>query len=177
MRGSQLAEFGAALVLFVLCVIVPTIDFGIVPIRTMMAQEILGKQARRLAFADNFSSALAMLENDSIFNQSLVNLGGVTVDTNKVYLQISNATDKKRPFLEMAAGTVPNNLLPSPSNQANTYNLILEVRLLLSPAFLVPAVSAKIPGITAPFPITLRASHSWENLGRNPETGKFYLNE
>lgn len=175
--GSHIAEFGASLVLFSLCVILPALDFAIVPIRAIMAQEILGKEVRRLACAESFGEAVSMAQNDPKFLSAIVNLGGVKIKSNHLYMQISNAADKKELLKVSVAGTVPGKFLPSAADSATTYDLVLELNLQLSPAFLIPGLDADVPGISCPFPLKLRASHSWENLGRNPETGLFYLNE
>lgn len=177
LRGSQLAEFSAALLLFVLFVIVPIVDFMIVPVRAVMVQQIMTKQARRLAFAESFGKAIEMLDADSEFFESLLMLGGLRIDGRKLYLQVGNASDKKDALMVSSPGSVPERLLPSNPESASSYKLVLEMDLLFSPAFLLNGSGMKIPGISAPFPLTMRACHAWENLGKNPESGKFYLNE
>ena len=36
---------------------------------------------------------------------------------------------------------------------------------------------AKIPGLNGPLTVTIEATANWENLGRDPVTKNFFLNE
>lgn len=51
------------------------------------------------------------------------------------------------------------------------------IALNMSPAILLSGINWPIPGITAPIPMLVTASHEWGNLGRNPRTGNYFINE
>ncbi|MBX9695431.1 MAG: hypothetical protein K2Z81_23805, partial [Cyanobacteria bacterium] len=72
---------------------------------------------------------------------------------------------------------VPKEWLPDGKKSPCTYTLELEVKSTIAPAVLLSTKGVAVPGLTCPVPITITAAHEWENLGRNPLTGKYFLTE
>lgn len=176
-RGSQIAEFGAALTLLTAVVIIPVIDFSIVPVRWMMAQETIKTYTRQLAFCESFSQATQKLLQEPSLESKLNSLGGVKTNGINLRLRIASIYHPSEVLFVESAGGIPKDWLPDAQKGPFTYTIILEVKTLLSPAFPVPVKRNPLPGVTGPFPILATGSHGWENLGRNPNTGNFYINE
>lgn len=72
---------------------------------------------------------------------------------------------------------IPQDWLPNGKNCPCLYRLELSVKAEVEPLFLVPVGGNGIPGLNASVPLTVTKSAIWENLGRDPLTGKYYLNE
>lgn len=176
-RGSQIAEFAAALALLTVAIIVPVIDFSVVPIRWMMAQETVKTYSRQLACCASFSEAVRMIQLEPSLETRLNSLGGIKVDDLGLKLRCASIHDPSNVILVDNPGSVPKDWLPQGAKGPCTYSLILEAKILLYPAFPANLRGNPVPGLTGPFPLISSGSHEWENLGRNPDTGNFYLNE
>lgn len=180
-RGAaQIAEFAAALIMLIGLVFLPLLDMTIVPIRWMLAQEIVSGYARKLALCETFQQSYKAMQADPSLAKRLRNLGGVSVDSIKLYLRISRVFPY--PHAEEATivsepGRIPSVWLPDGDNKPCAYSLCMEIHAMMSPAILLPSKDVDIPGLTRPFPVVITASHEWENLGRNPATGNYYVNE
>lgn len=175
--GSQIAEFAAALALLTVAVIVPVIDLSVVPIRWMMAQETVKTYSRQLAFCSSFSEAVRMIQREPSLETRLNSLGGIKVDDLGLKLRCASIQDPSAVMLVENPGSVPKDWLPEGAKGPCTYSLVLEAKILLYPAFPANLKGNPVPGLTGPFPLIASGSHEWENLGRNPDTGNFYLNE
>lgn len=176
-RGSQIAEFGAALALLAFAVILPVVDFSIVPVRWMMAQETIKAYSRELSFCESFSQASKILQQEPSLESRLNSLGGVQTKDLSLKLRIASVYHPSDILLIDAPAAIPKEWLPDGAKAPCTYSVLLEVKLLLYPAFPGAMKGNPLPGLTGPFPVLASASHEWENLGRNPNTGKYYLNE
>lgn len=176
-RGSQIAEFAAALALLTVAVIMPVIDLSVVPIRWMMAQETVKSYSRQLAFCDSFSEATKLIQKEPSLETRLNSLGGIKVDDLGLKLRCASIHDPSTAIYVANPGSVPKDWLPEGARGPCTYSLVLEAKILLYPAFPATVKGNPLPGITGPFPLIASGSHEWENLGRNPDTGNFYLNE
>lgn len=87
--GSQLSEFGAALVVLVIGFTLPLLDLGILPLHWVLSQEIITSEARRLAQSKTFSGAIDALAADSSLATQLTKLGGVKPVSTKCVLIIT----------------------------------------------------------------------------------------
>ncbi len=178
--GSQIVEFAAALTILVLVVFVPFLDLTILPVRWKLAQEIVDGYMRKLALCETFSESFRTVEQDPSLATKLVRLGGVSYESINLRMRISRIFNSPHPEESISIGKpggIPPEWLPDGKKSPCMYSLELEVRTLISPAIMMPNRGVSIPGLTIPVPITIRASRTWENLGRNPVTRKFFLNE
>jgi hypothetical protein len=178
--GSQISEFGGAIIILVVFVLIPMLDFVVVPIRWMMAQEIVNNYARKLAMCETLSQSYATMEADPSLKDLLQNIGGVQVKLIDMHVRISrtstmsSATDV---YIVNQPRRIPAAWLPIADNQSRLFSLELIVHSNMSPAILLSGINWPIPGITAPIPMLVTASHEWGNLGRNPRTGNYFINE
>lgn len=176
-RGSQIAEFGAALVLVSMAIIIPSVGYSILPVRWIMAQEIVKSSARKLALSESFSESLERLSARPSVLEQLNSIGGIKVDTIKLLLKATKVMQPGQSITVEAPGKLGKDWLPDRGNIPCTYTLILEARVKLSPALLLPATAPHLPGINGPIPLILSAAHEWENLSMNPESGRYFINE
>jgi len=178
--GSNIPDFAAAMVILVLVVFIPLLDLTILPIRWMLAREIINEYSRRLALCETFSKAYKTMQADPSLATRLLRLGGVESKDISLRLRISRVfitprTDEH--LFVYAPGRIPPAWLPGGEKSPCTYTLELTVDTLISPAILFSSKGVSVPGLTGPVPFRIGASHEWENLGRNPGTRAFYLNE
>lgn len=178
--GSQISEFGGALIILVVFVLIPMLDFVVVPVRWMMAQEIVNNYARKLAMCETLSQSYATMEADPSLKVLLQNIGGVGVKSIDLHVRISRTSTLKgetESYIVNQPRRIPSAWLPIADNQSRLFSLELIVHSNMSPAILLSGINLPIPGITAPIPMIVTASHEWGNLGRNPRTGNYFINE
>lgn len=178
--GSQMAEFGAALFLLFAFIFVPLLDLAIVPIRWMMAQELINTYVRTLAMCETYTQSLRTIEADPSLRTRLIKIGGVQVTSIGLHLTInrisaSSATDRSIDIYN--PGAIPVDWLPDSKRGPCQYLLVLDVKAAISPAVLVNWGALAIPGLTKPIPISITVLHDWGNLGKDPSTGQYFLNE
>jgi hypothetical protein len=180
-KGSQIAEFAAAMVLLVFVILLPFLDFAILPVRWLLAQEIVNAYVRKLALCETYSQAYEILEADPSLTTRLERLGGVKCRKLKLRMRVARVFLNTHPIEVLAVekpGQIPPVWLPDGEKSPCIYNLELEVQAMISPAILAPASGGlSVPGITTPVPFLITASRNWENLGRNPITKRYFINE
>ncbi|MBP9807883.1 hypothetical protein KBF38_06205 [bacterium] len=156
------------------------LDFVVVPVRWMMAQEIVNNYARKLAMCETLSQSYATMEADPSLKVLLQNIGGVDVKSIDLHVKISRTSTLKsetESYIVSQPGRIPAAWLPSADNQSRLFSLELSVQSNMYPTVLMPGFILSVPGITAPIPMIVTASHEWGNLGRNPRTGNYFINE
>jgi hypothetical protein len=179
-NGSQIVEFAAAIILLIGFVAVPCLDLAIVPIRWIMAQQLIESYVRTLAMCETFTESLHTLDTDPSLTTRLVRLGGVRVESLNLTLKITRVLpdQTKMQYLDVRVpGQIPAAWLPNGAFAPCTYALHIDARLSIAPAVLMTLQGLTIPGLTAPIPVLLHASHEWMNLEQDPNTEKFRLNE
>lgn len=177
--GSQISEFGVGLIILIL-ILIPLLDFVVVPVRWMMAQEIVNNYARKLAMCETLSQSYATMEADPSLKVLLQNIGGVDVKSIDMHVRISRTSTletKAESYIVSQPGRIPAAWLPGVDNQPRLFSLELSVHSNMYPTVLMPGFILSVPGITAPIPMVVTASHEWGNLGRNPRTGNYFINE
>lgn len=177
--GAQLAEFGPALALLVGMILIPLLDLVVIPVRWMLAQDTVNDYCRQLAICETFSDAKSKLDSYPTLESKLQDLGGVKVRSINLRMRITSARGGglQQSFFASSPGGIPSDWLPNGRNAPCLYTLELDVESSFAPIILFPGMGQQIPGLTAPVPIAISASHAWENLGRDPNNKKFYLAE
>ena len=177
-RGSQLAEFGPALAILVGVVLIPLLDLVVIPVRWMLAQDVLNDANRRLSQADTFSDAIKKMSSYPSVESRLQDLGGIKIQSLDLQMNIRRVGGSKlESFRASAPGEISAVWLPSETNSGLLYTLELDAELAMSPVILFPNIGPKIPGLNAPIPVHLHSAHEWENLGKDPVTKQFYIAE
>jgi hypothetical protein len=175
--GSQIAEFGAGLLILSTLVLIPLLDLIIVPVRWMMAQDIVNAYTRKFALCESLNQSWRMLESDPSLSESLQKLGGICVKSQELQIKVAAASAGGDVLRFNLPAQIPPDWLPNGSKAPCVYSLELRVDLTISPAVLMRSWGNEIPGVTAPIPLAITSSHEWENLGRNPATGEYFLSE
>jgi hypothetical protein len=179
--GSQLAEFAPALMVLVGVVFLPLLDLTIIPIRWMLAQNLINDYSRQLALCETFGQSQEKMSAEPSLATRLQSLGGISTRSMDLRLKVSRlakggAADQS--YIARLPGEIPREWLPNGSNAPCSYTLELQIDSLMSPAILLPTWGlSPVPGLTAPIPLLITASHEWENLGRDPRNKEFFFNE
>lgn len=175
--GSQISEFGAALVLLITCIIIPLIDLGIVPIRYGLAKSIVGSKVHQLAQHETLKQAFKTNQEDVSFEDALKRIGGVVVRSSELSLIIESTKLKGQTKTIDRPGSIPKGWLPEGANCPCIYSLSLTTNADVYPLFTISIPKVDIPGLTKPISTQVNAVSTWENLGRDPSTGEFFINE
>lgn len=166
------------LLLGVACI--PLLDLAIVPVRWMMAQELINSYVRTLSMCETFSESQHAIETDPSLKARLQRLGGTNVDQINLRINITRVSQRPGDPVSLdinKPGGIPESWLPDGSFAPCVYLLKLDVRASIDPAILFRWSGMHVPGLTEPIPVLLTASHEWPNLGRDPATEKFFINE
>lgn len=178
--GSVLTDFSAALIVLTCFVFLPLLDLSIVPIRWMLAQDLVNGYARKLSLCETFSGSRSNMDADPSLRTRLQKLGGVNIDSINLRLRITRMfrhAHAEEVFLTEEPGTIPAAWLPDGAKAPCSYQLELNVKSKMSPAILLPIKDVAIPGLTRPIPFLITASHEFANCGPDPTTQTFFLNE
>ena len=175
-KGQNQAEFAAAFTVLVVIVMIPLINLAAIPIRAGLASALVKDTVKELSLSERFSDAVKSVKDDKL-SRRLAAIGGVELTSVALALRISKVSDDAQEILVEKPGAVPANWLPDGANSPTNVQLILTVEANISPLLLGANLPGKIPGLTVPFAAKLPANAGWENLGRDPQTGEFYLNE
>lgn len=176
-RGAQATEFAAALVALVLCVFVPLLDFGIIPVRWGLANQIVQSYAINLSRAETLTKAFDQMIADPSLATLLKRIGGVKAKKIALVLLITKPSDETKRLVIDRPRTIPAAWLPDAQDGPFQYELQLSTTIEVSPLIICNFIDKKVPGLTAPFDIDVTNLSHWENLGRNPATNEFYVNE
>lgn len=176
-KGAQIPEFAAALILLVFLFFIPLLDLGIMPVRYFLAQELIATYARKLSLCESLSQSFAVMDADPSLETRLIRLGGVQPKNIVLRLVIS----KTNPPLEQIVITEPRKIpkawFPEGPKNPCEYILELSVDCQISPAILLRYLGINVIGLTEAVPFRISATSPWENLGRNPITKGYFINE
>lgn len=176
-KGAQAAEFAAALTILVMFFVIPLLDLGVIPIRWGLANHLITSYSVNFARAETLSRAFEQLETDVNLQDLLKKIGGVTARQLRLALVITKSASPDKKLVVSEPKHIPADWLPDSPNGPFQYELELFATIEISPLLLINLGEKKIPGLNAPFTVTMTSSSNWENLGRNPNTNEFFMNE
>lgn len=104
-------------------------------------------------------------------------LNGVKAKAASLTMVIESQTTPNSNIRVLDPAEIPSDWLPNGKSCPCLYRLELSVKAEVEPLFLMRFGGNPIPALNAPVPLTVTNSAIWENLGRDPLTGKYYLNE
>ncbi len=174
--AAQISEFGLALFFLFVCVVIPLINLCVVPLRWGLGKQIVGEKVHQLSQLETLSQAFKAGDSDTA-GDKLTKLGGIAVKSSQLSLTVESAKLQGQTKEILKAGTIPKDWLPDGTLGPYVYRLDLTVDADVSPLIVLPLPNLKIPGLTAPFPVVFHDTSVWENTGRDPASGEFYLNE
>ena len=175
--GAQAAEFGAALTVLVLFFVIPLLDFGVIPVRWGLANHLITSYSVNFARAETLSRAFEQMEEDTNLQDLLMKIGGVKAKRLRLALIITQPSSVDKKLVVEEPKHIPTAWLPDSPNGPFQYELELMATVEISPLIEIKLGEKKIPGLNAPFTVTMLSTSHWENLGRNPNTNEFFMNE
>lgn len=146
------------------------------PVRWFLSKEIIGNYARKLSLCETYTQANAVLNSDPSMETQLIRLGGVKPKNIRCSLVITGTKSGERVVITTPK-TIPGQWLPNGYRAPCDYAIQVAADVEISPVFLVRAGGTQIPGLTAAVPFTIISEANWENLGRDPVTKVFFVNE
>ncbi len=170
-NGAVLAEFGPSMVVFICFLLLPLIDISFIPVRYFMAQSIVNSTAQRLCLSEKRSDANS-LANSGWWTDFLRKCG-VDIHAHPIQVIVTGNNDGEK-FVAVPGVKVPPEWLPNGSKGPCVYAVELTVDADVAPLY---KVKSGLPGFTAPVHISMSGRGNWENLGRNPITKEYYINE
>lgn len=176
-KGQQITEFAAALILLVFLFFIPLLDLGIMPVRYFLAQELIGTYARKLSLCESLSQSFAVMDADPSLETRLIRLGGVQPKNIVLRLVVTQNNPPNERVVVTEPRKVPKEWLPEGPKNPCEYILELSVDCQISPAILLRYMGVSAIGLTEPVPFRISATSPWENLGRNPITKGYFINE
>jgi hypothetical protein len=171
-RGSLMTEFAAAFVLFTCCLMIPLVNISVIPVRYVISFAMVSEVTRKLAIAETRSQAMT-LASQAAFYQGFAKQFGITMEPPILSLICKDQNSAMMIF--PGRKPIPAVFLPggSRSNHCN-YLLKTETSVQIPPLF---CIGPRIPALTSPISFNISATAPWENLGCDPATREFYINE
>lgn len=174
--SAQISEFGAVLFLLISCIVLPLLNLSIIPVRYAMGKSIIATEARSLAKSETFSEAIKRNQQVDDRWKQIQALGGITVKDSTLSLTIDSTKSKLQKTFS-APRTIPPSFLPNGNESPCVYMLDLTVNVEIAPLVTVSWQQWNIPGLSGPIAIQFNESSAWENLGLDPVTGEYYINQ
>ncbi len=191
--GAQISEFAVSLFFLFAFVVIPLINLCVVPIRWGLGSSMVNTAVHQLAQSETLSqafgndsaagawknaagSATQLSLKDSLEDR-LKKISGITVKSLRLSLTIEAA---KRPIENKViakVGSIAKDWLPDGPLGPYIYRMDLQVDCDIAPLAVVPLQNLKVPGLTIPFAVVFHDTSVWDNTGRDPVSGEFYLNE
>ncbi|HEY9785479.1 MAG TPA: hypothetical protein V6D17_08770 [Candidatus Obscuribacterales bacterium] len=167
-----MSEYSVSMAVFICFFLAPMVNVAIVPARYMLGQTFLDGVAHRLALSEKRSDAVRNFEKDGSWKNAMAGLGA-NVKKASLSLVVCGKNQNQRIAMDRNA-PVPDDYLPDGKNGPSMYALDLSVEAAIAPIF---STTAGLPGFSKPINLTLHGRSQWENLGRDPDTDKYFLNE
>lgn len=167
-----MTEFSGAMVIFILFIFAPLINVGILPVRYLIAHGIMTEMTHRMAVCEKRRTEASNLLKTNLWWTRLLGACGVAVKNPQASLITVDQGGSKKSV--PMGDPLSDDMLPNGTKGPFMYSIQLTADCDISPLF---NAGAGLPGFTKPVTIRLSSQAQWENLGRNPETSFYYLNE
>lgn len=152
----------------------PLANYGTFITRWAISSQIVSSWTNNLAKKRKLSEAFNLVATDE-FNAAVANPTGVKVKSAKPALIVSRIDDPSKSIEVGIPGKIPAIWQPDAGNFE--YTLQVVVLAQVDPLVTVQFFGMKIPGLTEPAEVVMSANALWENMGRDPITTEFYVNE
>jgi hypothetical protein len=171
-RGSLMTEFASAFVLFTCCLMIPLVNISVIPVRYVISFAMVAEVTRKLSIAETRSQAIT-LASQPAFYQTFANQFGINMQAPTLSVICKDQNSEMMIFPDKKP--IPAAWLPGGS-RGNHCNYLLQTATTVEipPLF---CVGPRIPCLTSPMLFNISATAPWENLGCDPSTRQFYINE
>lgn len=175
--GYQISEFTVAFFFLMSFVVVPLIDLAIVPLRWGLGMLMVDSWVHQLSMAETPSQAQKIAVESDYLQDGLERIGGISLKSSRLCLSVQSTKLSGETKTFNKPGAIPKDWLPDGVNSPCLYALDLSVDVAIYPLITAPLLNLKIPGLTEPIVTTFQSTSAWENMGLNPTTGEFFVNE
>ena len=142
--------------------------------RWAISSQIVSAWTQSAAKKRKLSDAFKSFYTDR-FTIEVSNPSGVKVTSVAPALLIAKVNDPSQTLRVEEPGKIPLNWQPDKGSY--NYSLYVLVQSRIDPLVTVQFFGLKVPGLTEPADVTMSGSSLWENMGRDPITTEFYVNE
>ncbi len=172
--GSNMVEFVYCLVFIFFVILIPLINYGTLLTRWAMANQIIESWTRGLAKKQKMSQAFdRVLESD--FVEAVRKPTGVRIKKVEPSLIISKVNDPTQFLAVNVPGQIPKKWLPNGGNYEYTIQIAVDSEI--DPLISFQLFGLEIPGLTKAADVRMVNTCLWENMGRDPVTTEYFLNE
>lgn len=126
--------------------------------------------------SEKLSDAEQMVMTDPFCNDYLSKFG-ITLKQSQLALIITDKQNQELQILIPRPAPVPVAWQPDSANGPFVYCLQYTVTTEISPLFTMSLPWKGVPGLTSPASVSFNVITNWENLGRDPNSEEYYLNE
>ena len=174
-RGSNVVEFSACIVIIFFALLVPMIDLGTMLTRWATASQVVSAWTASIAKERKLSTAFNRLTEGSEFTESVKGPTGISISQVEPSL-IACPVGRPENCIEVVTpGRLPKRWLPNAGQF--TYLIRVAVEADVEPLLAISFFGLKVPGLTTSTHIRMVGESNWENLGRDPASKEFFINE
>ena len=167
----MLSEFGAAITIFICCLLPPLINIATVVFRYVVAYAIAGAITHNVSLCDTRHHAIK-LTNETTRYQSFARALGFSFNQCDISIICKNQESESITLPNLRP--VPAPWLPGGKRGPCQYLLQTESNFDIPPLI---GTKLQIPVLSTPINVTCTMTAPWENLGCDPVTQEFYINE
>jgi hypothetical protein len=191
--SSQTKQLKSRTTSGVFCVLIPLFDLVVISLRYGLASSVIEDYGVTLSRKERAKDAFTQVTDNNELAEQLRSIGGIEVKSQQLELKINkmNPDDKTaqsatndsdidgRQITVNSPGRIPKAWLPDETKGTCTYTLKLIVDAEIAPALTLKSNQWRVPiaGLTTPMHVTFAKQSQWENLGRDPVTSEYFINE
>lgn len=172
--GSNTVEFTYCLVFIFFVILLPLVNYGTFMARWSISSQVVSAWVNSLAKKRKLSEAFARV-HDQDFADAVTKSSGVKLKTITPALMVSRVDRPTETFKLTTPGKLPTSWQPNSGRLDYTFQVVVTADI--EPLVTVQLLGLKVPGLTESAEVVMSGSSLWENMGRDPNTTEFYLNE
>ncbi len=174
-HGSNIVEFCFCLIIIFFVLIIPLVDLGTFITRWGTGNQVVSAWASNIAKDRKLSAAFLRVTEGDEFPESVKLPSGIVLTEIKPSLIVSSVSNPADTIEILQPGKIPKRYLPNAGQF--TYTIRLAVEGEIDPLVTIQFFGLNIPGLTGKTKIQMSGESNWENLGRDPATKEFFINE
>jgi hypothetical protein len=168
-QGYAIAEFGAAFAVLIMLMTALAV-MAVIPVRFLCACGTVQSMVHRAALVEKRSLSDPTIASDPLAKMAAA--CGIEFGARQISIVCRSQAGGTISVLDGAP--VPSDWLPNGANAPCTYTLQLVQPTTIKP---LCSITGGLVGLNAPLNVTFSISSNWENLGCDPSTMEFYINE
>jgi hypothetical protein len=165
-RGGTIAEFGCAFAFMLCIVLIPIMEITAYPVRCVIAQSVIQSFIHDLAMAEKRSDSARMLTAKS-WHRDFAAACGINFKRTRLRVHCFRADGQE--LVVEDSTPIPDTWL-SPSC---VYQLELQVETKIEPV----SPGGNVAGLMTPESTPFSSFATWQNIGRDATSRKYFINE